>query len=223
LAMPKNNTDEAIVVASSHVLQFHRELAEVRQLSNPPKAPNHFFLKKGLRKIQNINTTKIPTMQDLADVIMILSIKPTEVATLRIIHYKPGELNPPEWYKPGYSWYCIRYIKNKGEAKNNPEPRQFLFMEKNSESKRLRKIGDKHASRVHGGQNSTSQHLEFLSKIAIRYKIDCFNSRKYYTEGNTSNSDLDSDPEPKPETLAPTPKPINKNTSKIEDIYDLYE
>ncbi|CAG8641244.1 24559_t:CDS:2, partial [Cetraspora pellucida] len=28
LAMPKNNTDEAIVTASSHISQFHKELAE---------------------------------------------------------------------------------------------------------------------------------------------------------------------------------------------------
>ncbi|CAG8572054.1 15085_t:CDS:2 [Funneliformis mosseae] len=92
-------------------------------------------------------------------------------------------------------------------------------------TKRLRKIGGKHASRVHSGQNPTSQHLEFLSRIAMRHKIDYFNSGKYYAEGDTSDSDLNSDPEPEPETQAFTPKPINKNTSTsaIEDIYDLYE
>ncbi|CAG8660798.1 12014_t:CDS:2, partial [Gigaspora rosea] len=78
-----------------------------QQLPNPPKTPKHFSLKEGLRRIQNINTTKIPTMQDLANVIMMLSMRPAEVTTLRIIHYEPGESNPSEWYKPGYSWYCI--------------------------------------------------------------------------------------------------------------------
>jgi len=228
LAVPKNNTDEAIVAASSRVSQFRRELAEAgvdpeqihiyaklpdvtrasnkiqekkleQQLPNPPKTPKHFSLKEGLKRIQNIDTTKIPTMQDLADVIMMLSMRPAEVTTLRIIHYEPNELDPPIWYKSGYSWYCTGYIKNKGEAKNNPEPRQFLSMEKNPErakelltwiqdaiatgklcnpvysingkrstgvfskflkpygitAKRLRKIGGKHASRVHGGQNPT--------------------------------------------------------------------
>ncbi|RIB19295.1 hypothetical protein C2G38_1275514 [Gigaspora rosea] len=295
LAVPKNNTDEAIVAASFRVSQFRRELAEAgvgseqiyiyaklpevtrasneiqkrqleQRLPNPPKTPKHFSLEEGLRRIQNINTTKIPTMQDLADVIMMLSMRPAEVATLCIIHYEPGESNPPEWYKPGYSWYCIRYIKNKGEAKNNPEPRQFLSMEKNPErakelltwiqdaiatgklrnpvysingkrstgvfskflksygitAKRLRKIGGKHASRVHGGQNPTSQHLEFLSRVAMRHKMDHHNSGMYYAEGDTSDSDLDADPEPEPEALAPTPKAINENTSEIEDIYDLY-
>ncbi|CAG8545352.1 24710_t:CDS:2, partial [Gigaspora rosea] len=243
LAMPKNNTDEAIVASSSRISQFCRELTEAgvgseqidiyaklpevtrasneipkRQLEQrlpyPPKTLKHFSLEEELRIIQNINTTKIPTIQDLAD------------------------------YKPGYSWYCIGYIKNKGEAKNNPKPRQFLSMEKNLEhakelliwiqdaiatrklrdpvysisgkcntgvfskflkpysitAKRLRKIGGKHASRVH----------------------DWFDSGKYYAKGDTSDSDLDSDPELDPKTLAPTPKPINENTSEIKDIYDLY-
>ncbi|CAG8792845.1 3357_t:CDS:1, partial [Cetraspora pellucida] len=30
LAVPKNNTDEAIVLVSSHISQFHRELAEAK-------------------------------------------------------------------------------------------------------------------------------------------------------------------------------------------------
>ncbi|RHZ72015.1 hypothetical protein Glove_248g46 [Diversispora epigaea] len=154
LAVPKNNTDEAIVAASSCVSQFRKELAEAgvdperidtyaklseltrasnkiqqrkleQGLSNPPKTPKHFSLEKGLRRIQSIDIAKVPTMQDLADVIMMLSMRPAEVTTLRIIHYEPGEIPPPEWYKPGYSWYCTGYIKNKGEAKNNPEPRQY--------------------------------------------------------------------------------------------------
>ncbi|CAG8459676.1 638_t:CDS:2 [Cetraspora pellucida] len=210
LAVPKNNTDEAIVAASSHVSQFHRELAEARigseqiyiyaKLPEVTRASNEIQkrqLAEGLRRIQNINTTKIPTMQDLAD------------------------------YKPGYSWYCIGYIKNKGEAKNNPEPQQFLSMEKNPEcakelltwiqdaittrklcnsvysinkkhsigvfskilksyditAKRLRKIGSKHAFRIHSSQNPTSQHLEFLSRVAIRHKMDHHNSEMYYAKG----------------------------------------
>ena len=154
-----------------------------------------------------------------------------------------------------YSWYCTRYIKNKEEAKNNPEPQQFLFMEKNSEcarelltwiqnaiaignlhnpvynisekcstgvfskflklysimAKRLRKIGGKHASRVHGGQNPTPQHLDLLTRIALRHKIDRLDAGKNYAEGDTSDSDLDSDPKPEPETQAFTPTPINEN------------
>jgi len=294
LAVPKNNTDEAIVAASSCLSQFRKELAEagvdpeqintyaklpnVTRASNKiqkrklelglisrPKTPKHFSLEEGLGRLQNIHTTETPTLQDLADVIMMLSMRPAEVTTLRIIHYEPDESNPPEWYNPDYSWYCTGYIKNKGEAKNNSEPRPFLSMEKNPErarelltwiqnaiaigklrdpvysingkrstgvfskflkpygitAKRLRKIGGKHASRVHGGQNSTSQHLAFLSRIAMRHKIDRHDSGMYYAEGDTSDSDLDSDLEPEPEIQAFITKPIDKNTStsEIEDIY----
>ncbi|RIB08433.1 hypothetical protein C2G38_2211653 [Gigaspora rosea] len=256
-------------------------------LISRPKMPKHFSLEEGLRRLQNIRTTETPTLQDLADglrrlqnirttetptlqdladVIMMLSMRPAKATTLRIIHYEPDESNPLEWYNPDYSWYCTGYIKNKGEAKNNSEPRPFLSMEKNPEcarelltwiqnaivigklrdpvysingkrstgvfskflkpygitAKRLRKIGGKHASRVHGGQNSTSQHLAFLSRIAMRHKMDRHDSGMYYTEGDTSDSDLDSNLEPEPKTLASTPKLINENTSEIEDIYDLY-
>ncbi|CAG8569568.1 8366_t:CDS:1, partial [Acaulospora morrowiae] len=59
--------------------------------------------------------------------------------------------------------------------------------------KRLRKIGGKHASRVHGGQNSTSQHLDFLTRIALRHKIDHFDAGKNYAEGDTSDSESESD------------------------------
>ncbi|CAG8540663.1 12113_t:CDS:2, partial [Cetraspora pellucida] len=284
LVVPKNNIDEAIMTASSHISQFHKELTEARvgskqiyiyaklpevtrasneiqkrqleqRLPNLPKTPKHFFLEERLRRIQNINTTKIPTMQDLADIIIMLSMKLAKVVTLCIIHYEPGELNPPEWYKSG-------------KAKNNPEPWQFLFMKKNPErakelliwiqdaiatgklcnsvysinrkcsigvfskflklyniiAKRLRKIGDKNASRVQGGQNPTSQYLEFLSRIAMRHKIDCFDSGKYYAKGDTSNSDLNSDPELEPETQAFISKSTSEITfiTEIEDIYDLY-
>ena len=94
----------------------------VQRLPNAPKTPKHFSLEEGLRRIQNIDTTKIATMQDLADVIMMLSMRPAEVTTLHIIHCEPDEPDPPKWYKPGYSWYCTGFIKNKGEKEVNPEP-----------------------------------------------------------------------------------------------------
>ncbi|RHZ56117.1 hypothetical protein Glove_406g20 [Diversispora epigaea] len=238
LAVPKNNTDEAIVAASSCVSQFRKELAEAGV--DPERIDTYAKLSELTRasnKIQHIDIAKVPTMQDFADVIMMLSMRPAEITTLRIIHYEPGELNHPEWYKSGYSWYCTGHIKNKGEAKNNSEPRQFLSMEKNPErakelltwiqdaiatgklrnpvysisgkhstgvfskflkpygitAKRLRKIGGKHASRVHSGQNPTSQHFKLLSRIAMRHKIDRFDSGMYYAEGDTSDSESESD------------------------------
>ncbi|CAG8606333.1 5653_t:CDS:1, partial [Acaulospora morrowiae] len=60
-------------------------------------------------------------------------------------------------------------------------------------AKRLRKIGGKHASRVHSEQNSTPQHLDFLIRIALRHKIDCFDAGKNYAKSNTSDSESKSD------------------------------
>ncbi|CAG8634587.1 4663_t:CDS:2 [Dentiscutata erythropus] len=62
----------------------------------------------------------------------------------------------------------------------------------------------------------------FLSMEKNPEHMDRHDSGMYYAESDTSDSDLDSDLEPKLETLASTPKPINKNTSEIEDIYNLY-
>ncbi|CAG8455921.1 17098_t:CDS:10 [Cetraspora pellucida] len=106
LAVPKNNTDEAIVAASFYVSQFRRKLAEA-EISSEQIYIYAKLTEEELRRIQNINITKIPTMQDLADVIIILSMRPTEVATLYIIYYKLSKSNPSEWYKSGYSWYYI--------------------------------------------------------------------------------------------------------------------
>ncbi|CAG8820220.1 6256_t:CDS:1, partial [Gigaspora rosea] len=165
LAEIKNDADKEIVASSSRLSQFRKELAEagvdpeqiniyaklpnITQASNKiqkrkleqglisrPKTPKHFSLEEGLRRLQNIHTTETPTLQDLADVIMMLSMRPAEATTLRIIYYEPDESNPSEWYNPDYSWYCTGYIKNKGEAKNNSEPRPFLSMEKNPERAR---------------------------------------------------------------------------------------
>ncbi|CAG8724145.1 24165_t:CDS:2 [Dentiscutata erythropus] len=296
LVKTKNDSDKEIVASSLRYSLYRKELENAgvdpkiislaknpeitrasnkiqkkqleRELISRPKTPKHFSLEEGLRRLQNIRITETPTLQNLADTIMMLSMRPAEVTTLRIIHYEPDESNPPEWYNPDYSWYCTGYIKNKGEAKNNPEPRPFLSMKKNPErarelltwiqnaiaigklrdpvysingkrstrvfskflkpygitAKRLRKIGGKHASRVHSGQNPTSQHLALLSRIAMRHKIDRHDSGMYYAEGDTSDSDLDSDLKPEPEIRAFITKPIDKNTStsEVEDIIDLY-
>ncbi|CAG8707316.1 13774_t:CDS:2, partial [Acaulospora colombiana] len=81
-------------------------------------------------------------------------------------------------------------------------------------AKRLRKIGGKHASRVHGGQNPTPQHLDFLTRIALRHKIDRFDAGKNYAEGDTSESESDDSLELKLSDLkaqASTSQPKNNN------------
>jgi hypothetical protein len=48
----------------------------------------------------------------------------------------------------------------------------------------LRKIGAKHASIVHAGPNSTPQHLDNLSRIALKHKIVRHDAGKNYTLGD---------------------------------------
>ncbi|UZO28385.1 uncharacterized protein OCT59_021911 [Rhizophagus irregularis] len=48
----------------------------------------------------------------------------------------------------------------------------------------LRKIGAKHASMVHAGPNPTPQHLNNLSEIALRHKINRLDAGKNYALGD---------------------------------------
>ncbi|CAB4424270.1 unnamed protein product [Rhizophagus irregularis] len=107
-----------------------------KQMANPDRIPIHFSLTNVSKRLQNIDTSKIPTKEDLADVIVMLSMRPGEVRSLQINHYEPDPSNIPAWYKEGYSWYCTGYLKGRGEKKENPEPRPFLSMEKNPERAR---------------------------------------------------------------------------------------
>jgi hypothetical protein len=105
-------------------------------MANPDRIPIHFSLANVSKRIQNMDVSKIPTNEDLADVIVMLSMRPGEVRSLQINHYKPDPSNIPAWYKEGYSWYCTGYLKSRGKKKENPDPRPFLSMEKNPEHAR---------------------------------------------------------------------------------------
>ncbi|KAF0355551.1 hypothetical protein F8M41_015029 [Gigaspora margarita] len=83
-----------------------------------------------------MDVSKIPTREDLMDIIVMLSMRPAEVRSLQINHYEPNPSNIPAWYKDGYSWYCTGYLKSRGEKKKNSVPRPFLSMEKNPEHAR---------------------------------------------------------------------------------------
>ncbi|RGB21929.1 hypothetical protein C1646_776976 [Rhizophagus diaphanus] len=204
-----------------------------KRLADSSKTPDHFTFEKVLRRLQNIDTSKIPFMQDLADVIVILNMRPAEVSSLQIINYKPVSEDPPAWYKASYSWYCIRCRKQREKLM----PMRLLFMEKNPEHARelltwiqdtikakklrdpnkdeitpevLRKIEAKHVSMVHAGLNPTPQYLDHLSEIAIRHKINCLDAEKNYALGDPeSKKKLNSGPKTsdgsKPQTQASSP------------------
>jgi hypothetical protein len=72
-------------------------------MANPDRIPIHFSLANVSKRIQNMDVSKIPTNEDLADVIVMLSMRPGEVRLLQINHYEPDPSNIPAWYKEGYS------------------------------------------------------------------------------------------------------------------------
>src|SRR6266542_390426 len=105
-------------------------------MANPDRIPIYFSLTNVSKRIQNMNISKIFTRENLADVIVMLSMRLAEVRSLQINYYESDSSNIPAWYKEGYSWYCTGYLKSRGEKKENPEFRPFLSMEKNPERAR---------------------------------------------------------------------------------------
>jgi hypothetical protein len=61
-------------------------------------------------------------MQNLMDIMIMLSMRSADVANLHIDYYKPSNA---DWYDPKYSWYCTGYAKN---AKDKFRP--FVSIEK---------------------------------------------------------------------------------------------
>ena len=199
-------------------------------------------------------------MQDLADVIVMLSMRPAEVSSLQIINYKPDSEDLPAWYKAGYSWYCtgcrkqrdkqmlmrllsmekdperarelLTWIQDAIKAgklrdpvytetgkRNNVPFAKFIKSLKTNQDKDeitpelLRKIGAKHASMVHAGPNPTPQHLDNLSEIALRHKINRLDAGKNYALGDPESKEPISDSENTP-SLVPQLKNDDYNPFK---------
>src|SRR4051794_32200501 len=62
-----------------------------KRMAKAPRIPKHFSLANVSKRIQNMDVSKIPTREDLADIIIMLSMRPSEVTSLRIKHYEPDE------------------------------------------------------------------------------------------------------------------------------------
>src|SRR5437870_2467487 len=91
-------------------------------MANPDRIPIHFSLARVSKRLQNMDVSKIPTREDLADVIVMLSMRPAEIRFLQINYYEPDSSNIPLWYKEGYSWYCTGYLKSRGEKRRILSP-----------------------------------------------------------------------------------------------------
>ncbi len=102
-------------------------------MSNLDRIPIHFSLTNVSKRIQNIDISKIPTRENLADMIVMLSMRPAKVRSFQINYYELDSSNIPSWYKEDYSQYYTGYLKSRGEKKKNPDSQPFLFMKKNPE------------------------------------------------------------------------------------------
>ncbi|CAG8482022.1 16481_t:CDS:2 [Acaulospora colombiana] len=136
-----------------------------KRMAKAQRIPKHFSLANVSKRIQNMDVSKIPTREDLADVIVMLSMRPSEVTFLQIKRYEPDEPlgidlpNIPAWYKEGYSWYCT------GGTRSAWPFNEFLKQEPyRSIPRELRRYGKRHASRIYGGKNATPEELKRLSK-----------------------------------------------------------
>ncbi|CAB4388872.1 unnamed protein product [Rhizophagus irregularis] len=120
--LAEGGIDSAIIKAfakDKELIQDSNKIQKKRikkRMANPDRIPIHFFLANVQKRIQNMDVSKIPTREDLADVIVMLSMRPSEFRT---------------WYKEGYSWYCTGYKKADGRILH-----PLLSMEKNPERAR---------------------------------------------------------------------------------------
>ncbi|RIA99155.1 hypothetical protein C1645_811902 [Glomus cerebriforme] len=81
----------------------------------------------------------------------------------------------------------------------------------------LRKIGGKHACRVHSGPNATHQNLDQLNRIALRHKIIRHDAGKNYVICDTESED--SDPEDKHNSELESESTENDEISDIINIF----
>src|SRR4051812_29961484 len=83
--------------------------------------------------------------------------------------------------------------------------------------KNLRDYEAKHASRVHGGKNSTPQHLKLLSRIAMRQESDRFDAGDNYAIGDTESEGSGPNDEHNSE-----PESESAENDEISDIINMY-
>ncbi|PKK58053.1 hypothetical protein RhiirC2_796938 [Rhizophagus irregularis] len=88
--------------------------------------PEHFLLEPVQERLEKCDFSLSPSKEDLVDVMIMLSMRPADVAGLSIDKY---EASDEIWYDPKFSWYCTGYSKTKEET-GVGEPRPFLSMEK---------------------------------------------------------------------------------------------
>ncbi|CAG8801524.1 17893_t:CDS:2, partial [Dentiscutata erythropus] len=233
---PKSNDDKEIVASCSWLSLFHNELLKVgvacelidtyakdsnvttasnkiqkkrteRDVANNQlKIPPYFSLEKGLKRIQNIDTTNDSSLQDLADIMMMLCMRPAENKEENNDNPEPRtflvmEKNPERartlliWIQEAIKARKLGDPTFSENGKRNTRAFSEFLKPHKITPKILRKIGGKHACRVHGGPNPTHQHLDLLNRIVLRHKIVRLDARKNYAIDDTESEESDSKPE----------------------------
>src|SRR5437763_6840789 len=79
--------------------------------------PEHFFLEPVQERLEKCDFSLSPSKEYLVDVMIMLSMRPADVAGLCIDRY---EASDEIWYNPDYSWYCTGYSKTKKTGVGEP-------------------------------------------------------------------------------------------------------
>ena len=90
------------------------------------ECPEHYYLEKVRKRLKKCDISSPPSKENLVDIMIMLSMRPADVASLSIDKYDALD---EIWYKSNYSWYCTGYSKLKGET-GLGKPRPVLSMEK---------------------------------------------------------------------------------------------
>jgi hypothetical protein len=86
-----------------HITKASQKEQDKRHELNEDKGmdcPEFFYLEKVWDKLNKCDITKPPSMQNLVDIIVMLSMRPADVATLHIDYYPPSY---KKWYDPRFS------------------------------------------------------------------------------------------------------------------------
>src|SRR3954447_25775399 len=74
------------------------------------ECPEHYYLEKVQERLEKCDISSSPSKLNLVDIMIMLSMRPADVAGLSIDKYDTSD---EMWYKSNYSWYCTGYSKTK--------------------------------------------------------------------------------------------------------------
>ncbi|CAG8665118.1 665_t:CDS:10, partial [Dentiscutata erythropus] len=175
---PKNNYENEIVASDPKLIQESNKIQKKqtkKRMANPDRILIHFLSARVLKRIQNMDVSKIPSKENLVDIIVM------ELLTWNQDAIKVKKLSDPVFTGNGTrnAWPFNEFLKQ--------EPYRTI-------PKKLRDYGSKHAFRIHGGKKPTPQHLKLLSRITMRQESDHLDTGDNYAIGDTKSEEFDSEP-----------------------------